>query len=203
MNNIRTVQAMTSACSAARDDLRLFIRRNWEMREMRWQADREPRVLIIGADGERLADDGWIRWDRRRSTVDEILRQHPDAQALVVEGGINVAMNKADLDAGNYEPLIWQANIWNRSDPTPEQGRELTALLRRRTAFQSFDDMFAAKGEYRPSMDVSDPEMRRLAEHYDHLAAQRGDERRAFRYGHDRPHEDNADGDSYARRMRS
>ena len=188
MTNIRTVSVMVAACARARADLRSEIKRNPELRDMRWWVDREPCVITLGEDGERLSDGNWTRWDRRRSTVEALLSGHPQAAMLVVEGGVNVAENRGALDAGIYESFIWQVEIWNRNDPTLTDVQELEAIVRRRTAFASFEDMFNAKGDYRPSMDVADPEMLRLANHYDHAAEQRGDARRVYRYGHHREH---------------
>lgn len=66
---------------------------------------------------------------------------------------------------------------------------DLDALTRRLTAFNSFHDLLDAKGGYRPSLRCISgcpsgqniPELKRLADAYDQVQAQRGDPRRAFR----------------------
>lgn len=55
-------------------------------------------------------------------------------------------------------------------------------LIARRTGFSSLNDMLNARGGYRPSCDVSDPDMHMIANAYDVAQTARGDERRAFRY---------------------
>ena len=59
----------------------------------------------------------------------------------------------------------------------------LDQLIARRTAFSSMQELVTAAGGYRPSLDVADPEMLRIAEAYDTAQAKRGDPRRAYRYG--------------------
>lgn len=51
------------------------------------------------------------------------------------------------------------------------------------TGFTSFDDLLNAKGTYRPSLDVSYPVFVTLANAYDRAMEDRGDARRAYRYG--------------------
>lgn len=56
-------------------------------------------------------------------------------------------------------------------------------LVARRTGFSSMADMLASHEGYRPSCDVSDPEMREIADLYDAMQERRMDKRRAYRYG--------------------
>lgn len=51
------------------------------------------------------------------------------------------------------------------------------------TGFDSFDDLLNAKGGYFPSLDVSYRVFWKLANAYDRAMEDRGDSRRAFRYG--------------------
>ena len=59
----------------------------------------------------------------------------------------------------------------------------LDQLIARRTAFASMLELVTAAGGYRPSLDVADREMLRIAEAYDTVQTTRGDPRRAYRYG--------------------
>jgi len=59
----------------------------------------------------------------------------------------------------------------------------IDALIARRTAFRTLADLLNAGGRYRPSCDVSDPDMRAIADAYDAAQEARGDARRAYRYG--------------------
>lgn len=60
-------------------------------------------------------------------------------------------------------------------------------MVRTNTAFGTLEDMLQAKGNYRPSLDVSEHDRRMLADLYDATQEARGDDRRAFRYGQPRP----------------
>lgn len=59
----------------------------------------------------------------------------------------------------------------------------LNATIRRKTGFTDFADMLDAGGNYRPTIDVSQADLLELADAYDAAQAERGDARRAFRYG--------------------
>lgn len=61
-----------------------------------------------------------------------------------------------------------------------DRARELTHSL---TAFNSFEDLLEAKGNYRPSMDMRYAAAVELADLYDAAQEARGDNRRAYRYG--------------------
>jgi hypothetical protein len=50
------------------------------------------------------------------------------------------------------------------------------------TAFDSFRELVHAPGGYRPSLDVSDPDRRKLADYYDKEQERRFEPRRVFRY---------------------
>jgi hypothetical protein len=58
----------------------------------------------------------------------------------------------------------------------------LDRICRKFTAFPTFSDLLAAKGNYRPSLNVSDSCLRRLADDYDKAQEFLGDPRRAFRF---------------------
>ena len=60
--------------------------------------------------------------------------------------------------------------------PTPDE------LTRRHTAFENFAALLDARGGYRPSMNTARPQVKDLADAYDHAQAARGDPRRAFRW---------------------
>lgn len=60
---------------------------------------------------------------------------------------------------------------------------QLDAICSRDTAFPTFFDLVDAKGDYRPSIDLSITSMRLLADAYDNFQEDRGDDRRAYRYG--------------------
>lgn len=60
---------------------------------------------------------------------------------------------------------------------------EINRKVRENTAFPSMDDMLNAGGNYRPSIDMREPVMAEIADEYDRRQEQRGDPRRAYRYG--------------------
>lgn len=59
----------------------------------------------------------------------------------------------------------------------------LSDYIAKTTAFKNFPDLLGAKGGYRPSLDVSDPNNELLADVYDLTMESLRDDRRAFRYG--------------------
>lgn len=60
--------------------------------------------------------------------------------------------------------------------------RLLDRLLRRETAFKNFRELLGARGNYRPSIEVSSFARYKLAELYDEAMTERGDDRRAYRF---------------------
>lgn len=60
------------------------------------------------------------------------------------------------------------------------EGDRLTVAC---TAFNSFDELLNAKGDYRPSLSRATPETRTLGALYDASQIARGDSRRAYMYG--------------------
>lgn len=61
--------------------------------------------------------------------------------------------------------------------------KDIDTITREQTAFSSLWEMLAGKGGYRPSIEVTDFDRYRMAEAYDAAQIERGDPRRAFRYG--------------------
>lgn len=177
-----SIDTMVALCSEAREGVRRQIKRDPDFRHERWLQDREPCLYAIDAAGDRLNDGSWWPWKRRKRDVEQLLRDFPGAVSIVVDSGVNVAENKESLDAGDYTPVFWQVAIWKRDAPVYTEA-QINEILRRRTYFRSFDDMFAASGRYRPSIDERDPEMKAIGDRYDQLADARNDARRAYRYG--------------------
>lgn len=62
--------------------------------------------------------------------------------------------------------------------------RGLDAICQKHTAFKSFRELVTTPAVYRPSIEVIDPDLVKLAEAYDQVMKDLGDDRRAFRYGH-------------------
>lgn len=167
---------MVKACAEQRANAITEIRGNPELRGMRWMQDREPCLLAIDADGNRLNDGSWVAWKRRKREVVELYERYPQAVRIIVDSGINVRERSDDVD---YTPVFWQAVLWE-SAPAEES---IDALVRKHTAFKTLAAMFEASSDYRPSVDVREPHMRAIADAYDQLAEERGDPRRAYRYG--------------------
>lgn len=176
-----SLETMISVCREARDEVMRDARRDPQLCNLRWRVSRSPLLFAIDANGQRLNDCG-SNWHGRKSEVEALLARYPDAVEVLVDSGINFAESKVAYEGSDYWPQFWQATVWRRDTPVYSAG-ELDALLRRRSGFASFEDMFKASPSYRPSCDVSDPEMRAIADHYDQLAAARRDDRRSYRYG--------------------
>ena len=165
---------MLEACSRARADALCNIRVNPELRTFRWKVDRSPQLLAIAADGERLNDSGWTDWKRRKREVVELYERYPEAVKIIVDSGINCYERPDDTE---YVTEFWQAVIWDQES--------VDDLVLRHTSFRSLAEMFEAGGNYRPSLDMREPHMRKIADAYDQEAERRGDPRRAYRYGTD------------------
>jgi hypothetical protein len=58
----------------------------------------------------------------------------------------------------------------------------ISSLVKKHTAFSSFDKLINARGGYVPSLNVSHPEIAIIADEYDTLMQKEGDDRRAYRY---------------------
>lgn len=59
---------------------------------------------------------------------------------------------------------------------------DLDIICKHYTAFSCFGELLFAKGDYRPSLDCSNPDLLALANAYDKAQELYGDPRRAFRY---------------------
>jgi len=60
---------------------------------------------------------------------------------------------------------------------------DIDKIVRENTAFTTLEDMTRTHPNYRPSLMVVDPNMLIIADAYDEMMEERGDERRAFRFG--------------------
>ena len=79
---------MIALCREAREALIDEINSHQELRKDRWRVDRSPCLYALDAQGERLNDGDWCAWTRRKSDVEELLRRHPDAHQIIVDGGL-------------------------------------------------------------------------------------------------------------------
>jgi hypothetical protein len=61
--------------------------------------------------------------------------------------------------------------------------RDIDEIVRANSAFKSLEAMTDTHPNYRPSVDVSEEDKLAMANAYDEMMIERGDERRAFRYG--------------------
>lgn len=175
-----SLKTMLAICSEARAELKRDLQRGADTRAQRWHRDRGCLLWAIDASGERMNLDG-VEWDRTKRAVAKLLAEHPGAVEVSVDSGINIAERMEDFDGAAYEPHFWQATIWRADRPVMSDG-ELDEVVRRNTAFRNMLDMLDAKGNYRPSLDCSEPVMLAIADRYDELQAARGDDRRAYRY---------------------
>ncbi|HZX80768.1 MAG TPA: hypothetical protein VFE72_07450 [Lysobacter sp.] len=187
--NLPTLKAMLALCSEARAETLRDIKRDAEARQLRWRRDRERMLWAIDRNGHRLNGEDFLVWNRTKAQVAELLAKHPEAVEIVCNGGIDIAENLADMEAGNYDTHDWGVTLWSAA-PAAEQGAEsaapsdaeIDALIASNTAFRNMDDLLSAGGRYRPSLDCSDPDMLAIANRYDELQKARGDDRRAYRY---------------------
>lgn len=167
-----SLQHMLDACAKARAEAMAEIKSNPELRNLRWKVDRAPRLVAIDAKGDRLNDGDWSEWKRRKREVIRMYEINPEAVEIVVESGINLYERPDDVD---YVTEFWTATLW--------ENESVDDLVRKHTAFATMDELLQADGGYRPSLDVREPHMLRIANAYDRQQQLRGDPRRAYRYG--------------------
>ncbi|GEM_PF-3795393 len=81
----------------------------------------------------------------------------------------------------NTDSVLCDDNNWLHSSALSSGYVDLQVAYH--TAFKSMQEMLDAHAGYRPSLDMREPVMVRIADVYDALQAERGDARRAYRYG--------------------
>lgn len=82
-----------------------------------------------------------------------------------------VVLHQGNLKRESYK-IIRRADRWTRED----------ALAYRHTAFNDFEELTNALGGFYPSLKVSDPEIKELADAYDAAMEAKRDKRRALRW---------------------
>ncbi len=82
-----------------------------------------------------------------------------------------IVMHQGNLKRESFK-IVTRCGAWNRFDE----------LASRHTAFTDSLDLVNAAGGFWPSLDVSYPECKELADLYDAYQEHRGDHRRAHRY---------------------
>jgi hypothetical protein len=144
-------------------------------RTKRWIVHDTPLIWAV-KNGDRLNGCSFVGWRRRQQEIAELLATYPDADEIVVQGTIYASDNKAAHEAYDHERYEWEARVWA---PTQCPEDLWPALTPWRDAKEA---LTGTSPTYRPSMDVSDPDMRLLADDYDAIASMLGDERRTYRY---------------------
>lgn len=177
--NFLTVSLMKGLLMAQRDKLRAEAiaeryGRIWQF----W----EPMMLAIGPTGDRLNGSDYWGFNGTIKQVKRMLAEYPDTVEIVVQLRLNCFETFSDM-ANEYEPdacsgqvTIWNSAISSAMSVTDKDWRE-------NTAFKSLGDCLKAGGDYRPSMDMREPIMRRLADRYDLEQEANFNHKRAYRYG--------------------
>lgn len=103
--------------------------------------------------------------------------------AGIIDRSVGYAYGEAYLSRiqGNTDAVMCDDNNWLASSCLASG--YVNVLVATHTAFKSMQDMLDAHPGYRPSLDMREPVMVRIADVYDALQAERGDDRRAYRYG--------------------
>lgn len=144
------------------------------------------RRLVAGdGEGNRIGDPIYFSGPVRMKDVKALMAK-PGVREVRAQGEVRAYERIDDLDWVGEE--VWHVGVWSHQQATiaisaAAYRAELDALWAANTAFKNLDDCLNAGGNYRPSLDMRQPVMVRLANDYDAAQAARGDERRAYRYG--------------------
>ena len=106
-----TLAQAIQACTDARNHALEEIRRNVGFHERRWLRSREPRLIAVDVNGERLDDTSFVTWRRRMSDINA-LRKINGCVEIIVDSGIDYAATKSDFDNFAYDTEFWQATVW-------------------------------------------------------------------------------------------
>lgn len=141
----------------------------------RWIVHDTPLIWAI-KNGDRMNGCSFVGWRRRQQEISELLVTYPNADEIVVQGTFFASENKSSHEADEYERCDWQARVWSPSKCPEDLWPALTPWRDAKEA------LTVTSRTYRPSMDMSDPDMRLLADDYDAIATMLGDDRRTYRY---------------------
>lgn len=106
-----TLAQAIQACTDARNEALEEIRRNVGFYERRWLRSREPRLIPLDVNGNRLDDVNFVTWRRRMSDI-KTLRKINGCVEIIVDSGIDYASTRDDLENFNYDTEFWQATVW-------------------------------------------------------------------------------------------
>lgn len=87
---------------------------------------------------------------------------------------------EADKARARLLAMIEEAR--NPTPPLVNREPELDALVAKHSAFKSMQELISKRDHYRPTLDVADPERRRIADAYDGVMIALGHNFRAERY---------------------
>lgn len=139
----------------------------------------QSKMLVAGnADGQRVNDPIYFTGPVKLGHINA-MKQWPGVTNIHAQGEAVAYERMTDEDEEGSEN--WDVLVW--CTPASYAAEQIDTLVARRTGFTSLPDMFDAAPTYRPSCDVRDPDMKRIADAYDARAEAFGDPRRAYRYG--------------------
>ncbi len=93
------------------------------------------------------------------------------------------AMNDGALGWADGHVVVGKLRKAGRGWRMESNAKVMDDVVANKTAFMNMVDLMNAGGNYRPSLDMRQPDLVELANYYDQKQAERGDPRRAYRYG--------------------
>lgn len=148
----------------------------------KFQRFRKPLLWALDERGDRLNGCDYTEWNGTIQQIKELVAQYPAAVEVFADLTLECHENFRDMmDDIEHIPLHGGGSVWS---PGISGAMSTTAAdWRKNTGFQSLASCVGSHPGYRPSMDVREPIMRRLADRYDLEMAAQGNPKRAYRYG--------------------
>jgi hypothetical protein len=113
--------------------------------------------------------------DRSQARLDFIARLQARLDSLAGRKGREAEKARTHLTAAIDEAR-------NPTPPLVNREPELDALVAKHSGFKSMQELISKRDHYRPTLDVADPERRRIADAYDGVMIALGHNFRAERY---------------------
>lgn len=108
------LQRAKAAVAEAYAEAQRAVRRDPELRALRWRRGRGRPMYALDAKGDRINDGGWDEFVGVWKDVQKLIDGSPGVVEIFVDGGIDCAANREEMDAFNYETYRYEATIWRR-----------------------------------------------------------------------------------------
>lgn len=149
----------------------------------KFQRFRKPLLWAIDAKNDRINGSDYTEWDGTVRQILGLVELYPEAVEVVADLALECHEDFRDMLNGNGESTLVYGGgpLWSQSIAGAMSVTD--ADWRKNTGFNSLASCLGSHPRYRPSMDMREPIMRRMADRYDLEMAAMGNPKRAYRYG--------------------